>query len=93
MRDEIVEGPDAVSSVSQLPVANRIGSLPPYGTKGEAAAYEFGEGYRVGAGDKLNIRVVGEAELSGEYVVDPTGVLSMPYVRSVSVAGMTTGEI
>ena len=92
-RHEIVEGPDAVSSVSQLPDSNRIGSLPPYGTQGHAAAYEFGHGYRVGAGDRLNIRVVGEAELTGEYVVDPTGILSMPYVRSVAVAGMTTGEI
>ncbi len=93
VRDEVVEGQDAVSSVSQLPASNSIGAIPPFGTQGQAAAYEFGQGYRVGAGDKLNIRVVGETDLTGEYVVDPTGVLSMPYVRSVSVAGMTTGEI
>jgi polysaccharide biosynthesis/export protein len=56
-------------------------------------AYEFGRGYRVGAGDKLSIKVVGETDLTGEYVVDATGVLSMPYVQSVPVAGMNTGDI
>jgi polysaccharide biosynthesis/export protein len=91
--NEIVSGPDAVSSISQLPDRNRAGSLPPFATQGTAAAYEFGRGYRVGAGDKLAIKVVGETELTGEYVVDATGVLSMPYVQSVPVAGMNTGEI
>jgi len=93
VNDDVSMGPDAVSSVSQLPDANRRGAIPPYGTQGEAAAYEYKTGYRVGAGDKLNIRVAGEADLTGEYVVDPTGMLSMPYVNSVAVAGMTTGEI
>ena len=37
--------------------------------------------------------MVGEAELTGEFVVDATGVLSMPYVQSVPVAGMNTGQI
>ncbi len=89
----IVSGPDAVSSISQLPDHNNAGSLPPFGTQGQAAAYEFGRGYRVGAGDRLSIKVVGEADLTGEYVVDATGVLSMPYVQSVPVAGLNTGDI
>ncbi|MFO1033048.1 MAG: polysaccharide biosynthesis/export family protein [Hyphomicrobiales bacterium] len=91
--DTLEEGPDAVSSVSQIPAYNERGSLPPYATQGHAAAYEFASGYRVGAGDKLAIRVAGEADLTGEYVVDPSGILSMPYVRSVPVAGLTTGDI
>lgn len=89
----IAEGPDAVSSISQLPSNNDAGAVPPFGTQGEAAAYEFGTGYRVGAGDRLAIRVVGESDLTGEYVVDPSGVLSLPYVNSVAVAGLNTGEI
>jgi polysaccharide biosynthesis/export protein len=91
--DSIASGPDAVSSVSQLPSANEAGAIPPFATQGQAAAYEFGSGYRVGAGDKLSIRVVGEQELTGEYIVDAAGVMSMPYVRSVPVAGMNTGQI
>jgi polysaccharide export outer membrane protein len=91
--NEIVSGPDAVSSISKLPSRNRVGSQPPFATQGTAAAYEFGRGYRVGAGDRLSIKVVGEADVTGEYVVDATGVLSMPYVQSVPVAGMNTSDI
>lgn len=91
--ETLMEGPDAVSSVSKLPYYNQHGSLPPYATQGHAAAYEFSNGYRVGAGDRLAIRVAGEADLTGEYVVDPSGVLSLPYVQSVSVAGLNTGDI
>lgn len=91
--DTLASGPDAVSSVSQLPTHNGIGPIPPYATQGEAAAYEFDNGYRVGAGDRLAIKVAGEADLTGEYVVDASGVLSLPYVQSVPVAGFNTGQI
>jgi polysaccharide biosynthesis/export protein len=91
--DTLASGPDAVSSVSQLPTHNNIGPIPPYAAQGEAAAYEFSNGYRVGAGDRLAIKVAGETDLTGEYVVDATGVLSLPYVQSVPVAGMNTGQI
>lgn len=91
--DALVEGPDAVSSISKLPYYNEDGALPPFATQGHASAYEFASGYRVGAGDRLSIRVAGETDLTGEYVVDPSGVLSMPYVQSVPVAGLTSGDI
>jgi polysaccharide biosynthesis/export protein len=90
---ELAEGPDAVSSVSVLPTRNAHGPVPPYAAKGEAAAYEYAIGYRVGAGDRLSVRVAGEAELTAEYVVDPSGLISMPYVQRLSVAGRTTSEI
>ncbi len=91
--DTVASGLDAVSSVSQLPPGNNIGAQPPFATQGEAAAYEFGSGYRVGAGDRLSIRVVGEPDLTGEFIVDASGILSMPYVQSVRVASLNTGQI
>lgn len=91
--DSLASGPDAVSSISQLPSINNVGAIPPFATQGQAAAYEFAAGYRVGAGDRLSIRVAGEQDLTGEFIVDATGVLSMPYVQSVPVAGMNTGQI
>ena len=91
--DNLASGPDAVSSISQLPAGNHVGAQPPFAAQGEAAAYEYGDGYRVGAGDRLSIRVVGEPELTGEFVVDASGVLSMPYVQSVRVASLNTGQI
>jgi polysaccharide biosynthesis/export protein len=89
----IEEGPDAVSSVSRLPSANKKGPLPPFGTRGQASAYEYKTGYRVGAGDKLSIRVAGETDLTGEFPVDASGAISLPYVQSTTVAGLTTPQI
>ncbi len=89
----VAEGPGAVSSVSRLPAGNQVGPVSPFGTRGTAAAYEFQTGYRVGAGDRLAIRVAGESDLTGEYPVDASGAISMPYVQSVTVAGMSTPQI
>lgn len=89
----LAEGSDAVSSVSQLPVRSAQGAIDPYGTQGKAAAYEYDTGYRVGAGDRLTIRVAGEADLTADYMVDGSGNISMPFINTVSVAGMTTGQI
>jgi polysaccharide export outer membrane protein len=90
---ELAEGPGAVSSITPLPTANRYGPVPPYAAKGEAAAYEYSIGYRIGAGDRLIVKVAGEADISGEYVVDPSGMISMPYVQKLGVAGHTSSQI
>ena len=82
--DSLASGPEAVSSISQLPPGNHIGAQPPFATQGEAAAYEYGAGYRVGAGDRLGIRVVGEPDLTGEFVVDASGILSPCHTDSPS---------
>jgi polysaccharide biosynthesis/export protein len=89
----LAEGPGAVSSVSRLPAGNEVGPVSPFGTRGTAAAYEYQTGYRVGAGDKLSIRVAGEADLTGEFPVDASGAISLPYVQSATVAGMSTPQI
>ena len=84
---------ETVASVSELPVSNRHGAIEPYGTKGKISAYEFGAGYRVGAGDRLAIKVAGEADLTSEYLVDGAGNISLPYVQTIAVSGMTTVQI
>ena len=89
----VADGPQTVSSITQLPAGNRNGPIPPFGTRGHANAYEFATGYRVGAGDRVAIRVAGEADLTGEFPVDASGAISLPYVQSVTVAGMTTPQI
>jgi polysaccharide export outer membrane protein len=89
---QLAEGADAVSSVSQLPARTAAGIQEPYGTAGVAAAYEYGKGYRIGAGDRLTIRVAGEADLTNDYVVDGSGNISMPYIHTTRVGGLTTAE-
>ncbi len=89
----IVNGVDAVSSISRAPVVNGHGALPPYGTRGLAAAYEYGKGYRIGAGDRLTIRVAGQPDLSNDYLVDGAGAISFPLINSVTVAGLSAPEV
>lgn len=48
--------------------------------------------YRLGAEDKVKINVYGEADLSGEFVVDSSGVLSAPFIGQIAVKGLTVRE-
>ena len=88
----LAQGPAAVSSTSQLPDSNKHGIQPPFGGKGTAAAYEYETGYRLGAGDRLTVRVAGEDELTNDYLVDGAGNISMPYIQTVHVAGLSAPE-
>lgn len=49
-------------------------------------------GYRLGAGDTVNIRVYGERDLSGSFVLDANGLADLPLVSEVSLGGLTLGE-
>lgn len=69
------------------------GVTPPFGSTAQPAAYEERIGYRVGAGDQLQIRVAGQEELTGEYRVNSAGEISMPLLKTVEVAGLTAPEI
>lgn len=89
----IADGPDAVSSIGRAPVVDGHGVLPPYGTRGLAAAYEYRTGYRIGAGDRLTIKVVGQPDLSSDYIVDGAGTISFPLINSVTVAGLSAPEV
>lgn len=46
--------------------------------------------YLLGAGDQLTITVLGQADLTGSYTVDPSGAISVPLVGNVAAAGATT---
>lgn len=49
--------------------------------------------YRVAPGDRLSIMVFGQAELSGEAVVDGTNSVTVPLIGSVPVRGLSLREI
>ena len=48
--------------------------------------------YRLGAGDKVKISVYGQADLSGEFVVDSSGTVQLPLIGQVKAMGMTVRE-
>ncbi len=90
----ISEGPTATASINHLPKfdANRK-ILPPFGSQGTAASYEHRNGYLIGAGDRLTIRVVGEPDLTGDYTVDGSGLISFPLINSVKVGGLSAPQV
>lgn len=61
-------------------------------TTGGAASPASDDDYRLGAEDKVKVTVYGEPDLSGEFVIDSSGVLAAPYVGQIQVKGMTVRE-
>ncbi len=49
--------------------------------------------YALGSGDKVRITVFGEPELSGEFVVDGGGAISMPLIGEVNAAGLDIRQL
>ncbi|MGF1630917.1 MAG: polysaccharide biosynthesis/export family protein [Kiloniellaceae bacterium] len=66
--------------------AGQLSSLPPL-PPSEAGAY------RLGAGDRLRLQVFGQQELSQEYVVSDSGVITMPLIGAVDAEGQTLPEL
>jgi protein involved in polysaccharide export with SLBB domain len=61
-------------------------------TTAPTAAPVTSDGYVLGINDKLRILVFGEESLSGEFSVDSTGRVSMPFIGEVQAAGLTRAQ-
>ncbi len=51
------------------------------------------ETYTLGAGDKVQVTVFGEPHLSGEFIVNANGTVSLPLIDPVSVLGRTLTQV
>ncbi len=51
------------------------------------------EEYRLGSGDRLQIRVFGQDDISGEFEISSTGQLAMPLLGEVQAARLTVREL
>ena len=67
-------------------------AAPPTAPK-SAIVNPIGDGYRVDSGDKVKITVYNEPTLTGTFVVDGQGVVSMPLIGDVSVKNLTVQEL
>ncbi len=47
----------------------------------------------LGPGDKFNLRVFHEPELSGAFTVSPDGTINYPYIGRISVIGKTCADL
>lgn len=63
------------------------------------AAFPFTSGaqepaqYRLGPGDKLQVTVFGQPDLSGEFQVDGSGAISLPLIGEVKAGSRTLREL
>src|SRR5712691_6634976 len=48
---------------------------------------------RLQAGEKIRVTVYGEASLSGDYQIDPSGFISLPLAGTMKAAGLTQAEL
>lgn len=72
----------ACESAGQLGGAT-LSSAPAAGQQGERP------GYVLGTGDKVRVIVFGEEQLTGEFVVDATGSVSLPLIGQTPASGLT----
>lgn len=49
--------------------------------------------YTLGTGDKVRVIVFGEADLSGEFVVDDSGFVRLPLIGQIQAGGRTVREL
>ena len=83
----VLAGCQMMSSTPATPAAR-----PQATATTQPAADASADDYRLGAEDKVKINVYGEADLSGEFVVDSSGVLSAPFIGQIAVKGLTVRE-
>lgn len=77
------------------------GSTPPSAAASTAAAVENlpaadikgTTDYRLGAGDKVRVTVYNEDTVSGEYIVDGSGSISLQLVGAINVVGRSVPEV
>jgi polysaccharide export outer membrane protein len=59
---------------------------------GLAASPNAEHAYRLAPGDRITVTVFGQAELSGDIVVDDAGRISLPLIDAIDVTGLTVLE-
>ena len=70
------------SGMAQTP---QTAALPP--------AQNAGQDYRLGPGDRIRIIVFGQKDMTGEFAVDGSGLLSFPLIGNIQAGGMTAEDL
>lgn len=95
------QGSESAQSVIQPPVSiensetakNTPTPTPTPEATPTPVASPTSEGYKLGNGDTLRITVFGEPELSGEFQVDGTGMISMPLIGEINASGQSVRQV
>lgn len=81
----------ANSSLASYAAAQTAAGDPAGGAA--TAAQALPSAYRLGPGDKLQIAVYGEQELSGEQLVGPDGTITLPLIGRVPARGRSAAQV
>ncbi len=78
-----------------LPVLTACGDSAPPVTEAERKALEAEAAAppQLQAGEKIHVTVYGEPSLSGDYQIDPSGLVSLPLAGTVKAAGLTQQQL
>lgn len=76
-----------------LLVAALIAFPPAFAAPAKAPAAPIENSYALGSGDKVRVIVFGEEDLSGEFVVDDTGFVSLPLIGQIAATGRTVRQL
>ena len=76
-----------------LLAANFACATRPPPPNGSIQAVELTPEERLGIDDVFEVRVLGEADLSGAYRIAADGTIDYPFIGRVSVVGMHSGEV
>jgi len=75
---------------------SRGGPIPynqPLGAPDEARVVPLESNYKISPMDQLTIKVFKSEDLTGDYDVDLTGRISMPFIGEVEAANLTTAQL
>lgn len=86
----LASGIPASTADAQARSGGQSAALPPGG--GQAAPAQSPD-YRLGAGDRVRIIVFGEKDMTGEYLVDGSGLLSFPLIGNIKAGGLTASQL
>lgn len=65
----------------------------PSAASSPSSTADVGGDYQLGSADRVRVIVFNEPSLSGEFVVNANGALSMPLIGDVMARGRTTGQV
>lgn len=82
----------AARAIASAAVALFVSLAPPCALSAQESA-PAAEGYRIGSGDRLQLFVWREAELSRELAVRIDGFITVPLIGDVRAAGLTPAEV
>lgn len=76
-----------------LLVAALFAFPPAFAAPAKAPAAPIENSYALGSGDKVRVIVFGEEDLSGEFVVNDTGFVSLPLIGQIAATGRTVRQL